>query len=208
MYSERFSLPFIAGVAMDAAERVRPGLGPWSDAVREQLRALFVRELEDIKPRFQELFHDEDYWRRVEHTVLNECFPRYAALAQQRSTAEATQYGIWRGGDLLARGAFALGGLVVGAAMVYLPFIPIPRTWEFVILLTMFGAPFIPDAQIAFAERRFRNAHAAILADVQRAQEVDRLYEPLPTSLPDEQQTDAADPARVDSKTRSGLKER
>jgi hypothetical protein len=184
MYTDRFSLPFVSSVAVDAAERLRPGLGPWSDGVREQLRQVFVRELADIKPRFMELFRDEGYWGRVEKAVLEECFPRYCAVAERASRVEAAGYNVWRGGDLLARGAFAVGGLAVGLALVKLPFIPIPQTWDFLILLSMFGAPFLPEVQTWLYQRSHRKACQAIVKDMARAQEVDRMYEPIPEVPP------------------------
>jgi hypothetical protein len=180
MYTDRFSLPFICNVVIDAAERLRPGLGKWTDAVREQLRQVFAKELAEIKPRFMELFHDETYWGRLDKAVMEECFPRYCAVAERQSKVEQAGYHVWRGGDLVARGALALGGMLTGVGLVYLPFIPIPETWRFVILLTMFGAPFLPEAQEALWKRSFRKARESIISDMERAQAVDRLYEPMP----------------------------
>ena len=182
MYTERFSLAFVSRVLIDAAERLRPGLGAWSEQVRSALREVFVRELADIKPRFMEIFHDEDYWTKLDAAMLQECFPRYCAVAQKQSNLEAAGYHVWRNGDLLSRGAYALGGLLVGSALVYIPYIPIPETWTFVILLTMFGAPFVPEAQIGLYKRQHRKGLDAIVADMLRAENVDRLYEPMEPS--------------------------
>src|SRR3569833_3557229 len=106
MYSDRFSLAFVAGVLMAAAERRRPGLGAWSPAVREQLRQVFDEELAGVKRSFFELFQDAEYWARLEKALHEDVFPRCAAIAEKQTHLGQRDYGVWRGGDLLARLAY------------------------------------------------------------------------------------------------------
>lgn len=179
MYSDRFSLAFVAGVLMAAAERRRPGLGAWSPAVREQLQQLFRDELASVKRSFFELFQDAEYWARLEKAVMGDVFPRYAAIAERQTALEQREYGVWRGGDLLARLAYAGVGLVVGGLMVKLPFIPIPQTWDFFAFLTMIGAPLIPDLQVGWHQRRYRKSIEAIMQEMAAAQQAQQIYEPL-----------------------------
>jgi hypothetical protein len=179
VYSERYSIPFLAGALIAAAERRRPGLGAWDENAQQQIRALFESELAQMKAQFLELFDDRAYWSKVEKTLLEVCLPRYCAVAQKQTDLERRDYGLWRGGDLIARGAYAAVGLLVGLLMVKLPFIPIPQTWDLFAFLTMVAGPFVPDAEIWFYKRRHRKALEAIVADMGEAEEQMRLYQPM-----------------------------
>ena len=179
MYTERFSFPFVAGLLIAAAERRRPGLGPWSDSVRDQLRATFEAEMAEVRTRFLEVFDDPAYWSRVESALLTVTFPRYCAIAQKQTELEQRDYGLWRGGDLVARGTYAAAGLVLGIFMVKASFIPIPQTWDFFALLTALFGPFIPDVQVWLHQRHFRSGVKSILEDMKQAQEQLQLYPPL-----------------------------
>src|SRR5882724_818950 len=147
MYGERYALPFLAGVLISSAERRRPGLGPWSPAVRDDLQRAFTAELAELKRGFFEVFDDQLYWEKVEKTLSEVCFARYCALAERQTALELSHYGVWRGGDLVARATYTFAGLLVGVLMVKIPFIPIPPTWDLFALGTMLAAPFIPEAQ-------------------------------------------------------------
>ncbi len=179
MYTERFSIPFLAGILISAAERKRPGLGPWSEKAQDEIRTVFESELAQMKRQFFELFDDAAYWDKVERTLLDVCLPRYCALAQKQTELESRDYGLWRGGDLIARGAYAAAGLLIGIAMVKLPFIPIPQTWDLFAFITMLAGPFVPDVQIWMYKRKHRKRLEAILADMREAEEQLRLYQPL-----------------------------
>src|SRR5690242_2665994 len=100
VYPERFSLPFMSQVVIAAAERKRPGLGPWSPEVEAELLKTVSAELEELKRRFLELFDDRAYWDKVEETVRQVVFPRYAAEAKRFTELERRDFGTWRGGDL------------------------------------------------------------------------------------------------------------
>jgi hypothetical protein len=184
VYSERYSIPFLAGVLISAAERRRPGLGPWNEQAQSEIRALFQSELAQMKRQFFELFDDSAYWDKVERTLLDVCLPRYCALAQKQTELERRDFGLWRGGDLIARGAYAAAGLLIGIIMVKLPFIPIPQTWDLFAFVTMLAGPFVPDAQIWMYRRRHRKELEAIVADMKEAEEQLRLYQPLQEPQP------------------------
>lgn len=179
MYTERFSLGFVSGVLMAAAERRRPGLGAWSPAVRAQLEQAFRDELAPIRRAFFELFTDAAYWERLEKAVFSETFPRYAALAEKATLLEQKDYGLWRGGDLLARLAYAGGGLVVGILCVKIPWVPIPPTWDLFAFLTMLGGPFVPDAQVWWLKRRHGKGLEGVMGEMATAEQTARLYQPL-----------------------------
>ncbi len=179
MYPEHFTLPFVAGVLIAAAERRRPGLGAWTDASRKELEAVFRAELVDVKRQFFEIFDDKPYWENLEKTLLEVALPRYLAAAEPESALEKKSYGVWRGGDLVSRGAYMAGGLLVGVIMVKVPFIPIPNTWDFFAFLTMLGAPFIPDLQVSFHKRGYHKALRFIVDDMREAAAKTKLYQPL-----------------------------
>lgn len=179
MYSDRFSLPFVSQLLIAAAERVRPGLGAWSAEVRAKLEQVFRRELAEVKARFTELFDDTEYWNKLESNAMEVCFPRYAAVAERATALERSDYGVWRGGDLVARGVYMVVGLALGVFLVKAPFIPIPETWDFLILGFLLASPFVPDAQVWLAQKRHGAELAAIVEDMRAAHEQQRLYEPL-----------------------------
>ena len=180
MYSDRFSLPFLAEVSIASAERRRPGLGPWTPKVREALDGVFRAELAEVRARFFELSEDASHWEKVERNLLDVCFPRYCTVAEKQTWLEQHDYGLWRGGDLLARGLYAFLGLMIGFFLVKTPWIPIPTTWDALILAFLLAAPFLPDAQIALKQRRFRKALGAIVEDMREAEAQQKLYQPLP----------------------------
>jgi hypothetical protein len=132
-----------------------------------------------VRPRFLELFGDAAYFDRLQETLLGVAVPRYLAASQKQTELEQRDYGLWRHGDLLARGAYALGGLALGLFLVKAPFIPIPETWDLFAFALFLGAPFIPDAQVWLAKRRYRGALRAIVADLHDAEVQHELYQPL-----------------------------
>jgi hypothetical protein len=179
VYPDRFRLPFLAGVLIAAAERVRPGLGPWSPKVESRLREVFATELADVRPRFLELFGDAAYFDRLQETLLGVALPRYLAAAQKQTELEQRDYGLWRSGDLVARGVYAVVGFAIGLFLVKAPFIPIPETWDLLAFGFLLGAPFIPDAQVWLAKRHYRRALRAIVDDLRDAEVHQELYQPL-----------------------------
>ncbi|HYV49755.1 MAG TPA: hypothetical protein VFA20_33085 [Myxococcaceae bacterium] len=179
VYSERFSLPFLSQVVIAAAERKRPGLGPWSLEVQAELVKTVAEELAELKRRFFEVYDDQAYWAKVETTILEVVFPRYAAEAKQFTEAEKRHFGAWRGGDLVARITYALGGFALGTFLVKVPWIPIPQTWDALIFAMAIAAPFLPDAQAWFHHRRYARRIKSILKDVEEVEQQMTLYPAL-----------------------------
>ena len=86
-------------------------------------------------------------------------------------------YGIWRGGDLIARATFALAGFVLGIICVEVPYIPIQAKW-FPALLLVLG-PLFPDAVMWLHRRRWRKKLEALIEDLRHASETIDTYRPL-----------------------------
>jgi len=179
MYTQRFSLPVLAEVLIASAERRRPGLGPWTPQAREAIEAGFLAELSEMRSRYFELFDDKDYWEKVEKNLREVCLPRYCVAAQKQTGLEQHDYEVWRGGDLVARAVYAVLGLLLGLFLVKTPWIPIPPTWDALILLLMIAAPFLPDAQISLKQRSFRQQLRGIVSDMAEAESQQNLYQPL-----------------------------
>ncbi|HVE83778.1 MAG TPA: hypothetical protein VND93_13050 [Myxococcales bacterium] len=207
-YSDRFSLPFLSQVVIAAAERKRPGMGPWTAAVEQELHKTVLAELAELKRRFFEVFDDAAYWAKVEQTVLEVVFPRYAAEAKRFSALEQRDFGTWRGGDLVARLTYALGGFALGTILVKVPFIPIPETWDALIFILAIAAPFLPDAQAWFHRRRYAKRVKAILEDARQVEEQLQLYPQLQgqPQQPVEAVPDSKDPAAAGRDDRIGQK--
>lgn len=179
MASERFRPPQLLRVLVDAAERRRPGLGAWSPQVRETLLGIFREELAAIRPAWFELSDDAAYWEWVERLLLDDAFPRYAALAERRSELEGREFGLWRGGDLMARAAYAVGGFALGFILVKTPAIPIPTTWDFLIFAMALAGPLVPDWQVSFHDRRYARSLEQLGHELQQAEADRRAYAPL-----------------------------
>lgn len=180
MYTERFSLPFLSRVLIAAAERRRPGLGMWTPKSEGLLRETFVAELAEARRNFLELFDDKPYFDKLERTLMEVCFPRYARLAESQTALEHRGYGVWRSGDLVARGALAVGGFIVGAFLARAPFIPIPATFDWVVFaISAIGAPFLPDLHVWMHHRRYAKALERIVSDMGEAAEQQRVFAPI-----------------------------
>jgi len=166
MYPDRFRLPFLAGVLIAAAERRRPALGPWSPAVEAALTRSFDPELDEVRRSFLETFEDPAWFARVEQKIRDVALPRYLAEARRQTELEQRGWGLWRGGDLVSRIVWGLGGFALGIFLVKAPFIPIPTTWDLLAFAFLLGAPFVPDLQMALLRGRHRRALRAIVEDL------------------------------------------
>jgi hypothetical protein len=89
-------------------------------------------------------------------------------LAKPYSAHEARDFGLWRGGDPIARLTVMFFALVIGGFMVWAPFIPIWEKW-FPFALAL-GSWWLPDAQVAWHKRRYARALGGIarrMAEIQ-----------------------------------------
>ena len=50
--------------------------------------------------------------------MLKTAMPQYIAAAREMNALERAKFGVWRGGDPLARIAFALGGLLLASLLI------------------------------------------------------------------------------------------
>lgn len=96
-----------------------------AEEARAGLRSAATEKLAQIHAAYAERGGSDLYWRAVEREVLQTALPEYLPAAIEKTRLERTGYGVWRGGDLVARAAFALAGLAIGGLIIAIPFIPI-----------------------------------------------------------------------------------
>jgi hypothetical protein len=131
-------------------------------------------KLAEIKAVYDESGGSAVYWEALEKEVGEVVVPQYVEVARAITEQERNSFGIWRGGDLGARFAFALAGLVIGGIIIKLPFIPI---YEDMFAFALTAAGFLyPDIKRFMHERRYMKVLNRIVADSARYQENARLH--------------------------------
>jgi hypothetical protein len=100
------------------------------------------------------------YFESLAKEVRSQVPAAWQAIAKPYSDREAREYGLWRGGDPIARITYVFIALAVGGFMVWAPFIPIWEKW-FPFLLA-FSAWWLPDVQVAWHKRRYARALGGI----------------------------------------------
>ncbi len=88
---------------------------------------------------------------------------RWRRVAAAYTALEGRGFGIWRGGDLVARLGYVFAGLALGGLCVALPFIPIWEKW-FPFALSI-GGYFLPDAQMRWQRRRYARQLGDVVRD-------------------------------------------
>jgi hypothetical protein len=139
-----------------------------------EVRACAAGKLAEIKAAYDEFGGSASYWEALEKEVNEVVLPQYLAAARDMTDLERDNFGIWRGGDLGARFAFALAGLIIGSIIVALPFIPI---YEDLFAFALTAAGFLyPDLKRFMHERRYTKVLNRLVADSARYQENARLH--------------------------------
>ena len=178
MVPEKYRLAAVGQFLLEQFELRRPGIREWSPAIEASLRKDAEGELQLMEKQLRELgIDDAGYWQRVRRALDEILLPRYAALATAEIALAKRDYGIWRGGDLIARATFALAGFVLGIICVEVPYIPIQAKW-FPALLLVLG-PLFPDAVMWLHRRRWRAKLEELVGDLQRASATLDTYRPL-----------------------------
>jgi hypothetical protein len=139
-----------------------------------EVRACATEKLAEIKATYDECSGSASYWEALEKEVDDVVLPQYVAAAQAMTESERNNFGIWRGGDLGARFAFALAGLIIGSIIIALPFIPI---FENMFAFALTAAGFLyPDLKRFMFERRYTKVLNRLVDDSARYQENSRLH--------------------------------
>jgi hypothetical protein len=144
------------------------------DSFDSEARACATEKLAEIKAAYDESGGSAVYWQALEKEVDSVVLPQYIAAAQSMTESERNSFGIWRGGDLGARFAFALAGLIIGGIIIKLPFVPI---FEDMFAFALTAAGFLyPDLMRFMYHRRYTKILNRLVADSARYQENARLH--------------------------------
>jgi hypothetical protein len=159
-------------VVLEECEHRRRGFD--DDDAHEQLLRVARGKLANIKKAYDEFGGSPAYWKVLETEVLETAMPQYIQAARQMTALERDNFGIWRGGDPLARFAFALGGLFIGSLIIALPFIKIV---EAMFAFALAGLGFIyPELKRFTHERRHFRLLNRLVADATQYQNNAKLH--------------------------------
>jgi hypothetical protein len=159
-------------VVLQECEHRRRG---WDEEEFEHAALACAREtLARVKSTYDEFGGSASYWKTLENEVLTVAMPQYIEEAGPLTVAEKEGFGVFRGGDVAARFAFALLGLVIGCIIIALPFIPI---FEDMFAFALAAAGFLyPDIVRFTYERRHARALNTLIANSAAYQENGRLH--------------------------------
>ncbi len=178
MVPAKYGLAAIGSHLVSLFEVRRPAIARFDEEARSLLQREAEEALEQMEKQCCELGIDVPrHWKRAREVVKSVLLPRYLALAKAENAAAANDYGLWRGGDLIARGAFALFGLVLGALLVWIPWIPIYEKWVPWALFVL--GPFLPDAYLWWYRRKHEKKLDKLVEDLAREGETLDAYRPL-----------------------------
>ncbi|MBX7100438.1 MAG: hypothetical protein K1X89_22155 [Myxococcaceae bacterium] len=176
MYPERYQAPALAAHVIGLLERRRAGFTGWDAQGEAKLREEAAEALRDAGRQFAEVADDAAYWARVTEAVLEVAVPRYLKLAQEQTELERRRFGLWRGGDLLSRVAYA--GLGLAAAIVVWR-TGIPKVVEPLPLGFFIAGPLLPDVWTWRARRRYQKALQVVVDEMAHEQAQQERYRPL-----------------------------
>ena len=131
-------------------------------------------KLAKIKDAYDEFGGSPGYWADLEKEVLETAMPQYIAAAREMNAQERSAFGVWRGGDPLARFAFALAGVVISLFLLAVPFF---RVFELLIALSLAaGGALYPEIKRYTHERRHFRTLNRLVTDAAAYQQNARLH--------------------------------
>lgn len=161
---DEFSAAHVTVQLLEHLERRRAHIVDDPVLVRSEVE----RALVPMRAAYDEAHLPRAYWDALA-TELTQTLPEaWRSRAVTFTASERREFGIWRGGDPVARITYVFAGLVVGGLCVALPFIPIWEKW-FPFLLAL-SAWWLPSAQLAWHKRRYAQALGGIVQQITRVQ--------------------------------------
>lgn len=159
-------------VVLEECEHRRRGFD--DDHLEEQLRGVARAKLAKIKAAYDEFGGATSYWKSLETEVMETALPQYTPAAREMNALERSKFEVWRGGDPLARIAFALGGLLLGSMMVFVPYV---RMFEAVFAIGLAATGLLyPEIKRWTHERRHSRALNRLVSDATRYQQNAKLH--------------------------------
>src|SRR5712692_4497627 len=190
MVPEKYRLDAVGRFLLEQFELRRPGVREWTPQIEASLREQAEAELVQMEKQLHELeIDDPEYWQRVRRVIDDILLPRYAKAATEELALARRDYGIWRGGDLVARGTFALAGFILGIIAVEVPYIPIYAKWFPAV--TMLVGPAFPEIIQGWYRWRYRRRLDELVRDLGKVSETLETYRPL-SELTDSLRADVA----------------
>src|SRR5258708_35455609 len=105
MVSDKYRLDAVGRYLLEQFELRRPGLREWTPQVEASLRQQAEAEIVQLERQLKELeIDDPQYWQRVRRGIDDILLQRYAKGATEEVGLQTRDYGICRGGELVARG--------------------------------------------------------------------------------------------------------
>lgn len=126
-----------------------------SDEAEVQLLRVAREKLTKIKEAYDEFGGSPAYWKVLATEVLETAMPQYIVAAREMTALEREHFGVWRGGDPMARFTFALAGLFIGSIIIALPFIKIVEAM-FAFALAALGFIYPEIKRYTHERRHFR----------------------------------------------------
>lgn len=176
VYPSQYQLPELTAHVVSLLERRRRAFDAWDEKTEAALKADAEEALAEAGKQFREVADDAAYWKRTCELVLSVALPRYFKLAREEHALEARKFDVWRGGDFIARAAFAATGLVLGLVILRTP---IPNWLEPLPLALFIGGPLIPDLQTWWAKRRYGKQLLGLVEEMREEAADQRAYAPL-----------------------------
>jgi hypothetical protein len=159
-----FSAQTVALEVLAHLERRRPDIVGDEARVRAEVDAALV----PVTAAYAESALPLSYLQALTDEVRGQLPARWHERAQPFTALERREFGLWRGGDPVARLSYVLAGLVLGGLIVAAPFIPIWEKW-FPFALAI-GGWWLPSLQTAWHRRRYAEALGRIARDLAATQ--------------------------------------
>jgi hypothetical protein len=159
-----FSARAVALTVIEHLERRRAAIVDDEGRVQAEVE----EALAPVRTAYAEAQLPAGYLQALEGEVRTTVPAAWRRIAAPFTAAERREFGIWRGGDPIARVTYVLVGLLLGGLIVWAPFIPI---WEKWFPFALAGSAwFLPTAQLRFHQRRYARALGDIAVQLERAQ--------------------------------------
>lgn len=159
-----FSARDVALQVVEHLERRRPGIVGSEAMVKAEVENALV----PVRKEYEEYQLPASYFDALKEELAATLPARWRAVAGPFTRLEEAGFGLWRGGDVVARLAYVGLGLVLGGFAVWAPFIPIWEKWFPFAVAAL--AWFLPDLQARWHKRRYARELGAIVSAIDRAQ--------------------------------------
>ena len=138
------------------------------------LRQVASEKLSEIRQSYREAGGTESYWDALSREITETVLPQYIPAAIEQTKRERTNYGLWRGGDIIARASFALIGLAIDGLLLRATFIPWPVRGA-AMILALFGW-FYPEVKRATSDYRHSRLLNRLINDGEKYQKNEKIH--------------------------------